>query len=82
MFEILMLLGFFYVGFCYLLPGMIPTTKSTLSKSHPNSRRQEATPARPNKKLPHFPPKDKPQHGSTQGRLADQRRLCKAGRLC
>ncbi len=86
MFEILMLLGFFYAGFCYLLPPKKQPAKPTAPKQNGNRLLAQATPSKPHKIEPHLAIKDKhrsdTQKTLRKRRLANQRRLCKAGRLC
>jgi hypothetical protein len=86
MFEILMLLGFFYAGFCYLLPEQIGPAKPTAPKRNDNRLLKQATPLKPRKIKPHIAANDKHRPGMQsplcKEHQANQRKLCKAGRLC
>jgi len=86
MFEILMLLGFFYGGFCYLLPERKHPVKPAPPKQGKNLFPVQATPAKPRQTGPHSPTCDKrypeAQKTFSSRPFSRQRKLCKAGRLC
>jgi hypothetical protein len=85
MFEILMLLGFFYAGFCHLMPEKNHPAPPSAKQRKMNFRLKVAA-GEPRPAAPHPAVGDKRPPGRIKavpdGHLPSQRRLCKAGRLC
>lgn len=86
MFEILMLLGFFYAGFCYLLPERKTPAQSVKPKQNGYGFPPQTTAPKPHQSGPH-PAANEKRHLRAQmplrnGHRASQGGLCKASRLC
>ncbi|WP_432821927.1 hypothetical protein [Trichloromonas sp.] len=78
MFELLMLLGFFYAGFCYLLPEAKQPSQPTAMKRIDDRLLCRGTRPKPRKVAPHLALSSKRCPGAQDG----QRKLFKADRLC